>query len=135
THYGLTPAWHQQLLLWFVLSLSMVFSIRGFFQRLLPGETERGSTDEDADVFGKVVLVTQPCGTTTSSAGRIRLHGVEWDAVCAARPLPAGSSAVIRGRDNLIWLVEPAATGAEAPDHKDDQHGSAAVSGRSHHPS
>lgn len=112
-HLGWVSELPNALLLWFLLSLGMVLFLRSFLEALLPGETERTSTDEDADTFGSLVSVVAECGVGEGNGGRIVLHGVEWPAQVTGIPgqpnrsIKQGAAAEIVGRENLTWLIEP----------------------------
>lgn len=91
---------------WFVASSALLLGLRSLLQRLLPGQTERGQTDEDADAFGQVVPVVEaiPGG---EAEGRIRFHGTSWPARSAEGPIEAGAAARILYRESNAWVVEP----------------------------
>ncbi len=93
------------LMLWFLLSLGMVIFLRSFLERLLPGEREHTSTDEDADTFGTLVKVVEDCGVGEEEAGRILLRGVEWPARAIAGTILKGATGEVVGRENLTWFI------------------------------
>jgi len=93
------------LMLWFLLSLGMVVFLRSFLERLLPGEREHTSTDEDADTFGTLVKVVEDCGVGEEEAGRIVLRGVEWRARAISSTILKGATGEVVGRENLTWFI------------------------------
>jgi inner membrane protein len=105
---GLVQSWVLSITIWFIVSLLLLVVLRGFVQRLLPGETETQSTDEDLDAFGKEVDVLEMI--TPDAAGRISYRGATWQAACYEHTLAAGSRARIVYRDELVWVVEPVET-------------------------
>ena len=96
---------------WFIGSIVLLVALRGMFQRLMPGDVEVQSTDEDLDAYGSVVEVAEtiPKGET----GRIRFHGSTWTAICYERTLEAGSRARLVTRDGIGWVVEPMEDGPD----------------------
>jgi len=102
---GIVQAWTTATALWAGGSLAMVLGLRSGAQRLLPGESDRGSTDEDVEAYGEVVDVVEEVGPFES--GRIRFRDVTWAAQTVEGRIPAGAKAKIVARDQLIWIVEP----------------------------
>ncbi|MBI2568359.1 MAG: NfeD family protein [Candidatus Schekmanbacteria bacterium] len=103
---GLLESVPASLLTWSVISLALVLGVRPLAKRYFPSETIRELADEEAQVYGSIVEVVQPCseGTTT---GRIRFQGTTWPATSIAGEIPAGTRARLLFRDNLAWAVEP----------------------------
>ena len=81
------------------------------FQRLMPGDEEVQSTDEDFDAFGTVVEVAETIAK--GEQGRIRYRGTTWVATCYERTLEPGSQARLVTRDGIGWVVEPVEEGPE----------------------
>lgn len=105
---GLVQSWISSITIWFIVSLLLLVLLRGCVQRLLPGEKETQSTDEDLDAFGKEVDVLETI--TPDTAGRISYRGATWQAACYEHTLATGSRARIVYRDELVWVVEPVET-------------------------
>jgi len=103
---GLLGSWVTATTTWFIASLALLLGLRGLVQRLIPGETETQSTDEELDAFGEVVEVVEAVGPVPG--GRIRFRGTTWDALCLEQVIPAGSKACIVLRQDLTWIVDPA---------------------------
>ncbi len=104
-HVGWLSGLLESISAWFVVSLVLIISLRSFCYRLMPGETETHSTDEDFDAFGKVVEVVQDL--EPNKPGRIRFQDSTWPAICYGETIPSGQKAKIVTRDNLMWVVEP----------------------------
>lgn len=102
---GLITGPIQAFTAWFIVSLVMLFTLRGLVTRFMPGEESWQSTDEDADAYGKIVEVAE--AIEKSKEGRIDFRGSTWPATCYEQTLEAGAKARIVTRDNLIWVVEP----------------------------
>ena len=103
---GLLSSWVSAITTWFIASLALLLGLRGLVLRLVPGETETQSTDEELDVFGQIVEVIEAVGP--EPGGRIRFRGTTWDALCLEQTIPAGSKARIVLREDLAWIVDPA---------------------------
>lgn len=111
---GWTDTWVASLTAWFVISLVLLVALRGLFQRLVGGEVDRQSMDEESDDYGEIVDVVETI--TPEKQGRIRYRGSTWQASCPDQTIIAGGTAMIAYRDNLVWVVEPAeATDTEEP--------------------
>lgn len=78
-----------------------IFLIKKVFGK---GESITDHFDEDADTYGKVVLATEDI---SEKSGRISFQGTGWSAVSMDGDIKKGEKAVIVGRDNLTWIVEP----------------------------
>ncbi len=104
---GIIGGWMTAIGVWVATSVGLVVALRGTAKKLLPGESERTSTDEDIDALGTVVEVIEDVGPFES--GRIRFRGSTWAAQSIQDRIPAGRRARILTRDNLIWIVEPVA--------------------------
>ena len=103
---GLVQTWVASITTWFIASLVLLLVLRGFLQRFISGDAETQSTDEEFDIYGKVVDVVEAIGP--DKEGRIRYRGTTWQAACYDNTLEAGTKAQIVCRENLIWIVEPA---------------------------
>lgn len=102
---GVADGWLAALTVWFVLSLVLVMVGRMVFQRFMPGEEERGSTDEDAELFDQVVDVVETI--EKGREGRVSLRESSWRAICYETTLQAGAKARIFYRDGLRLVVTP----------------------------
>ncbi len=102
---GLVQTWVASITTWFIASLVLLLVLRGFLQRFISGDAETQSTDEEFDIYGKVVDVVEAIGP--DKEGRIRYRGTTWQAACYDNTLEAGTKAQIVCRENLIWIVQP----------------------------
>ena len=102
---GLIQTWVAAMTTWFIASLLFLVGLRSFFQRLLPGDTEQQSTDEDLDSFDALVEVIEPIAP--NKEGRIRHRGTTWRALCYDGDLEVGMTARIVYREDQVWIVEP----------------------------
>ena len=92
--------------LWFVVSITFLFALKGLVDKFLPHTVTRSNADEDLDSFGVEVEVLSP--VSHEVAGRIRHQGTSWPAR-SRRPgveFTEGDKAVILFRDNLTWLID-----------------------------
>lgn len=92
----------DSLIIWFILSIVLVLSLRWIALKLFPEETgyvlqERGS---DAVVE---VLETVYNGDIS---GRIKYEGTTWPAICHNGEIQPGKKVKLLYRDNLAWVVE-----------------------------
>ena len=92
---------------WLLLSTAFVIALRPVLMRYFGGATSRKLANEDFEAMDRVVDVVEPI-TADDDSGRIRFRGATWQARTPEGRLPAGSKAVIKYRDNLTWIVEPA---------------------------
>jgi membrane protein implicated in regulation of membrane protease activity len=102
---GLISGVVQAFTAWFIISLILLFTLRGLAQRFMPGEESWQSTDEDADAYGLIVEVSETI--EKMEQGRIRFRDSTWPATCYEQTLETGAKARIVTRDNLVWVVEP----------------------------
>ncbi|WP_103029661.1 NfeD family protein [Salinibacter altiplanensis] len=92
---------------WVFLSTGLTIALRPLMLRFVRGDVSLAMTDEDAEAMGETVTVLEPVGP--ESPGRIRFRGAGWDARTLEGRLPEGAEAQLLYRDNLTWVVEPAA--------------------------
>jgi len=94
------------IIIWFILSLFLVFVLRELIQKWMPGESRHKEINEDTDAFGSIVEVIEDIRIEDSN-GRIKFRGTTWQATTSAPLIEKGSKAKIITRDNLVWIVEP----------------------------
>ncbi len=94
--------------LWLVISSALVLTLRPFLMRHFGGESSQKLADEDVEAMDREVEVVEQVGGL-GHEGRIRFRGATWSARTLEGRLPAGAKARILYRDNLTWIVEPAA--------------------------
>ena len=104
--WGWIVTWTSSLTTWFIVCVVLLVTLRGFFQRLVGGESEVQSTDEDVDAYGTIVEVVETI--TPERQGRIHYRGAPWEAICYDGTIEAGGKATLAFRENLVWVVEAA---------------------------
>lgn len=102
---GWLESWISAFTAWFVISLVLLLALRRVVSRLLPGDSQTGSTDEDGEAFGTIVDVLETVSPADPN-GRIRYQGTGWPAICYEGTIARGEKAMIAARDNLVWIVE-----------------------------
>ncbi len=107
--WGWLDTWVSSLTVWFILSIGLLVTLRSFFQRLIGGDSETQSTDEEAAAYGTIVEVVERI--TPEKPGRIHYRGAPWEAICYDNTIEAGGKAMLAFRENLLWVVE-----ASSPD-------------------
>ena len=106
THLGYLENWSSIFISWSFLSASMVVTSLFCLKLYLDKDVVRKDYDQDRDVMGTLVEVETKV-TTENHAGRIRFQGTSWEARSVAGEIAVTQKAVIVGRDNLTWLVQP----------------------------
>lgn len=104
-HFGFVDSISSQILVWFAASTVYTFTLRVLVVRLSPGDTKVQSVDEDKDLEGQIVTVTQTI--SKNAHGRIAHSDSTWQARTRnGETLEAGAQARIIGRDNITLIVE-----------------------------
>lgn len=101
---GWLDTWVAALTAWFILSLILLLTLRGVFQRLVGGESETQSTDEEEAAYGTIVDVVETI--TPEKQGVIHYRDAPWEAACYDHTIEAGGKAMLAYRENLVWVVE-----------------------------
>ena len=101
------------LAVWLVASAVLTLSLRPLARRYFGGSTSSKIPDEDLEAMDQEVPVLD---AVTPTSGRIRFRGAAWQARTLEGTLPAGSTARLKYRDNLTWIVEPARGYITEPD-------------------
>jgi len=101
------------LIIWTILVIASLLALRPIMKKLYPSQTSKGSFEEDDDLRGTVVPVTEmiPQG---NGQGRILVRGTSWQAsfINPAHSAEVGASVRLTSRNNIIWFVEPVTTTA-----------------------
>lgn len=90
---------------WIGSSLVLLIVLRTLVQKLMPGDVETQSTDDDIDAYGTVVEVIETINA--EKPGRILFRDTSWSATSSGDIIEAGQKAKIIYRENLEWVVEP----------------------------
>lgn len=101
------------LIIWTILVIASLLVLRPIMRKLYPSQTTKGSFEEDDDLRGTVVPVTEmiPAG---NGEGRILVRGTTWQAsfIDPAHSAEVGASVKLASRNNILWFVEPVTTTA-----------------------
>ncbi|NQY99358.1 MAG: NfeD family protein [Bdellovibrionales bacterium] len=92
--------------IWFILSITFLFTLKGLVDKFLPHTETKSNTDEDIDAFGEEVEVLAPVSHQTE--GRIRYQGTSWPALSRRENIEffEGDRAIIVFRNNMTWLID-----------------------------
>ena len=95
--------------IWVVLSIVLLFTLRGWLQRQFKGFTTHKDdlTRMPSEAIGERVQVAEDINSATMT-GRVRWKGALWKAQ-ADEPIPAGTTVVIVAQDNLVLKVKRSA--------------------------
>lgn len=103
--FGFIDNWVHALTLWFISSLVLLISFRNITQKLVGGDESIDNTDEELDLYGKKVRVTETIGPG-EQLGRVEFQGTSWTALGDGSTIEAGSTAKIICRENISLVVE-----------------------------
>ncbi len=103
-------------MVWLLSSVGLTIAIRPFIKKYFKSETFFKLADEDYEAMDQIVEVTKPL-TDDDNSGRIRMHGITWQARSMSGPVPAGEKVRIKYRENTTWIVESVGI-IDPPDNK-----------------
>jgi membrane protein implicated in regulation of membrane protease activity len=104
-HYGYVQELPNLFFAWSFLSVGLVsFSVL-FLQRFFRGDVESNHFDDIEEALGQEVEV-ETTVTSQGNSGRVVYQGTAWKAQTEGPDLPAGSKAIIVGRNNITWIVK-----------------------------
>lgn len=95
------------VVIWLFTSIGLILAMRPVLMKYWGGESSYKLADEDVEAMDQIVEVVEPVNALDNS-GRIRFQGITWQARTLAGKLEPGRKAVIKYRDNVTWIVEPA---------------------------
>ncbi|MCK5842865.1 MAG: NfeD family protein [Candidatus Sabulitectum sp.] len=99
---GMLPGTTEQLIVFGVSSLTLLFGLRKYASRFFKG----GSTEERDDEYtGKLARVVTGI-VPGSLEGKVFFEGSDWKADSLVS-IPEGSSVRITGKNNITLIVEP----------------------------
>ncbi len=99
-------AW-LQIVLFVLFSGFSLFFLRRRFTRIFAGTVFDSKRESKEDVgTGKIADVLETTGVV--SEGRIKFQGTSWKAHTREGECPAGSKAIIVGREGMTYIVKPA---------------------------
>ncbi|MEM9160971.1 MAG: NfeD family protein [Verrucomicrobiota bacterium] len=103
---GWVDAFSAQLLLFVILSLTLLFSLRWLVKGWFVGDSEKASeSDSLSDYVGNEAICLSDF-SAREPYGKVEYKGAVWKAKCDSE-LSKGSRAVIRSVDGLCLQVEP----------------------------
>ncbi len=91
---------------WFVLTVAIILTLRGFVARFASGDATSNPSDENEEAYGKIVKVTEEVDSNHDE-GRIQFRGTTWKARCDFGWAIPGQQVQIVRRENLVWIVHP----------------------------
>lgn len=103
--FGLIDGWVHALTLWFISSILLLLLFRNLTQKFVGGDESVDNTDEELDLFGKLVTVSETIGPGETK-GRVEYQGTSWTALGDGSIIEAGSTVKIVCRDNISLVVE-----------------------------
>ena len=104
--FGFLDSWVVTLTTWFISASFLLFTFSIVSNRFFKGEQSIDNTDEDLDIYGKTVLVTETIGPG-NQAGRVEFQGSSWSALSDGSIIQAGKQVTIVCKDNISLIVEP----------------------------
>ncbi len=103
-HLGYIIELPAQLITFFISSIIYIFTLRFLFLRLIPTDTKKENINEDDNVLGQIVEVTETI--SSGKLGRIQHSDSTWQAKSQdEEEILKGEKVKIVGRDNITWLV------------------------------
>lgn len=94
------------IMAWLGISIGLILIFRPLLMKYWGGESSVKLADEDFEAMDQIVEVVEPVNDLDNS-GRIRFHGISWQARTLKGELKPGQKAKIKYRDNVTWIVEP----------------------------
>lgn len=104
--FGLLSDPGTALAVWLLASVGLTIAIRPFIRKYFKGETFFKLADEDYEAMDQIVEVVEPL-TDDDNSGRIKMHGISWQARSIDGSVPAGKKVRVKYRENTTWIVEP----------------------------
>ena len=91
---------------WFISATFLLFIGYYFTNKLFPSKQRIDNTDEELDVFGHEVVVTETIGPGQHK-GRVEFQGTSWTALGDGSTISQGTKAVVICKENISLVVEP----------------------------
>ena len=105
-HQHWLDTWVIALTTWFICASVLLFALYFVTEQLFPGDKTIDNTDENLDIFGQRVEVTEDIGPGTK-AGRVDFQGSSWAALGDGSQIPKGSLVTVVCKENISLIVEP----------------------------
>ena len=103
---GFISTWMSAVIVWMLLSIFLILTLRVWVLKLWPGETSKGSMDEDEDARGSLVTAVTDI-TSDEIGGQINFRDALWQARTDGRVIKNGETARLVKRSGLVWTVSP----------------------------
>ncbi len=103
--FGWLDTWAFTLTVWFITASSLLFLVYLFTDKFISDDKSIDNVNEELDIYGKEVLVTEKIGPGTH-AGRVEFQGTTWTALGDGTEIIAGSHATIVCKENISLVVE-----------------------------
>ncbi|MCJ8321117.1 MAG: NfeD family protein [Colwellia sp.] len=103
--FGWLDTWVFTLTVWFITASSLLFLVYLFTDKFISDNKSVENVNEELDMYGKDVLVTEKIGPGTQ-AGRVEFQGTTWTALGDGSEIIAGSHATIVCKENISLVVE-----------------------------
>lgn len=102
---GLIGSAATAFIAWLVISIALVLSLRSTLMRFFPGDTSKGSVDEDAQAAGSIVVAATDVSPDDAN-GQVEFRETLWHARSAYGVVAKGMKARLVRREGLVWIVE-----------------------------
>ena len=108
--FGWLDTWVFTLTVWFITAVSLLFIVYLFTDTFISADKSIDNVNEELDMYGKEVLVTEQIGPGTH-AGRVKFQGTTWTALGDGSEIMPGSHATIVCKENISLVVEKKLSG------------------------
>ncbi|WP_448548204.1 NfeD family protein [Thalassotalea fusca] len=105
-YFKILDTWAITLTAWFITASFLLFILYFFTNRLFASDQTIDNTNEELDIYGKEVNVTETIGPGTH-AGRVEFQGSSWPALGDGRIIEKGQKVSIVCKDNISLVVCP----------------------------
>ncbi|MCB0377831.1 MAG: NfeD family protein [Bdellovibrionales bacterium] len=102
-YFGIITTWFHAFIAWFIGSLFLMLFLRQLFVAYFEGDSSVENVDEDVDMQGSVVEVTEE--VLPYKEGRVRFRETTWSAR-SDEELSVGSKARVLKRDGNTLIVQ-----------------------------
>ncbi len=102
TWIGILPGVTEQLIVFGVSSLTLLFALRKYASKFFKGDS---TEEKESEYSGKIAVVTQSI-IPGSLKGKVSFEGTDWKAVSQVK-IPEGTSVLITGKNNITLMVKP----------------------------
>jgi len=91
------------LIAWFIISIFLMIFLRSVFVKYFEGESLVQNVDEDTDLIGSIVVISEE--VLPYKEGRVRFRDTTWVAR-SEEELKVGNKAIISGRDGNKLIIK-----------------------------